>query len=93
VTTSDPLLINCEQHGEQVSAVICKHMRRTEPAPSGFIENSDDPNDLQAWCHQCEERFELQGGMTDEFKSFNDACLVCVPCYEEAKIRHTLAAS
>ena len=64
-------------------------MLRGQPAPAGFIENCSDPDDLQAWCHACEEKFEEEGGMTDAFRQFNDMVLVCIDCYVDAKSRHT----
>lgn len=90
---SDPMMLDCGTHGERASAVVCKHMRRNQPAPSGFIENGSEPDDLQAWCHRCEEKFEQEGGMTDAFKAFNDMALVCVDCYEDAKVRHALPSN
>ena len=89
---TEPMLINCGAHGERVSAVVCKHLLCSAVTPAGFIENSSDPRDLQAWCHQCEEKFERAGGMTDEFRRFNDMRIVCVVCYGEAKSRHTTPA-
>lgn len=86
-------MVNCGAHGERISAVVCKHMLRSEPAPSGFIGNSADPNDLQAWCHLCEDKFLQEGGMTDAFREFNSMSIVCVVCYNEAKARHSLEAS
>jgi hypothetical protein len=86
-------MIDCGIHGKRISAVVCKHMLRSEPAPSGFIENSSDPDDLQAWCYQCEEKFEQEGGMTETFRQFNSMAIVCVACYAEAKSRHALPAS
>jgi hypothetical protein len=93
MSNSGPLMLNCGTHGEQASAVVCKHMLRSEPAPAGFIENSSDPDDLQAWCYRCEEKFEQEGGMTDAFKAFNDMALVCTECYKEARARHSLPSS
>jgi len=90
---SDPLMLNCGTHGERTSTVVCKHMLRNEPAPSGFIENSSDPDDLQAWCHLCEEKFEHEGGMTDVFKEFNGMESVCIDCYKEAKARHSFPSN
>jgi hypothetical protein len=90
---ADPLMLYCGTHGERASAVVCKHMLRNEPAPSGFIENSSDPEDLQAWCYRCEEKFEQEGEMTDAFRAFNDMALVCIDCYKEAKARHSLPSN
>lgn len=87
------MMVKCGPHGERIATVVCKHMLQSQPAPAGFIENSDDPNDLQAWCYHCEEKFQQEGGMTDEFKEFNDMAIVCVICYGEAKARHTIQPS
>lgn len=85
-----PMMIRCGPHGERVSAVVCTHMLRPTPAPLGVVENSDDPDDLQAWCHLCEEKFQAEGGMTEAFKAFNAMAIVCVVCYAEAKARHAI---
>lgn len=86
-------MLDCGIHGKRISAVVCKHMLRAEPAPCGFVENCDDPDDLQAWCHQCEEKFEREDGMTEAFRQFNCMTIVCVFCYMEVKARHSLPAS
>ena len=86
-------MITCGPHGERISAVVCKHMLQSEPSPVGFIENNSDPNDLQAWCHLCEEEFQREGNMTDAFKSFNGMAVVCVVCYSEAHARHAVSES
>lgn len=87
---SEPLLVSCGPHGERIASVVCRHMLNGQPAPAGFIENSSDPNDLQAWCHACEEMFMAEGDMTEDFKAFNDMALVCVDCYAQAKARHDI---
>lgn len=87
------MLVNCGPHGKRISAVVCRHMLASAPSPAGFIENSSDPNDLQAWCHRCEEKFEQEGGMTDDFREFNNMAIVCIVCYGEAKARHSIASS
>lgn len=86
-------MINCEPHGERVSAVVCQHLMQIAPAPVGFIENSSDPNDLQAWCYLCEEMFQREGDMTDAFRQFNGMAILCIVCYSEAKARHIVRAS
>lgn len=85
-------MASCGPHGERVSAVICQHLLHAYPAPVGFVENSSDPNDLQAWCHPCEDMFQLEGDMTDAFREFNGMAIVCVVCYAEAKARHAVSA-
>jgi hypothetical protein len=90
---TEPMMIDCGTHGQRVSAVVCRHMLQTEPSPSGFVENSDDVNDLQAWCYLCEEKFEQEGGMTDNFKEFNGMTIVCIVCYNDSKLRHAIPAA
>jgi hypothetical protein len=55
----------------------------------GFIENSSDPNDLQAWCERCEEMFLSEGDKTKAFEEFNDRVIVCCVCYGDLKARHS----
>ena len=87
------MMIDCGSHGDRISAVVCGHLLQSGPAPAGFIENSSDPHDLQAWCHSCEEKFEQEDGMTDTFKAFNRMAIVCVVCYDGAKARHSIATN
>jgi hypothetical protein len=55
----------------------------------GFVENSSDPTDLQAWCGSCEQLFLSEGDKTPRFVEFNQMALVCDLCYENLKARHT----
>lgn len=89
MTTSAPMMIRCGKHGERVAAVICRHMLRGALVPAGFVENSSDPNDLQAWCSACEELYLHEGEMTEAFRNFNGMSIVCVDCYAEAKAVHS----
>lgn len=93
MATTEPMMVNCGCHGEQTSAVVCRHLLQSQPAPAGFIENCDDPNNLQAWCYLCEEKFQQEGDITDVFKEFHGMAIVCVVCYGEAKSRHAVQAS
>ena len=86
-----PMLINCGSHGERVSAVVCQHLLDAAGAgPAGFVENSSEPSDLQAWCHACEEKFLSEGDMTDAFREFHAMTIVCIECYASIKSRHTI---
>ncbi len=86
-------MVSCGPHGERISAVVCKHLLKSEAVPVGFVENSSDPLDLQAWCHQCEDMFGQEGEMTEAFRKFNDMAIVCVVCYDEAKQRNAIPAT
>lgn len=82
--------IDCDTHGPSSTAVVCRHMIVTSE-PVGFVENSSDPDDLQAWCHACEAMFLQEDGLTDVFREFNDMAVVCGDCYGSLKQRHSVA--
>lgn len=84
------LQIDCGPHGRRVAAVVCVHIARGR-RPVGFVENSDDPDDLQAWCDRCEAMFLAEGDMTPAFEAFHDLQVVCAECYAGYKARHTRA--
>lgn len=74
-------------HGQGIASVICCHLLNSV-VPVGFIENSPDPNDLQGWCYACEFLFQQEGKITEKFKKFNNAMVVCENCYEKYKNAH-----
>ena len=82
------LEIDCA-HGKGVASIVCCHLLNSVD-PVGFIENNSDPDDLQAWCYACEFLFQQEGEITDEFKTFNNAKVVCEKCYEEFKNAHSV---
>lgn len=80
--------IECE-HGKGTASVICCHQLNSVD-PVGFIENSSDFDDLQAWCYACEYLFQQEGGKTDRFKRFSNSRIVCEECYEKLKSVHSI---
>ena len=72
----------------RVAAVVCRHMIESGE-PVGFVENSSDVNDLQAWCDECEKMFLSEGDKTEAFEAFNDRAIVCVVCYAKLKAQHS----
>jgi hypothetical protein len=85
---SNPEYVTCGTHGEGVAAVVCGHMLRHTDRVLGFVENSSDPDDLQAWCEDCEALFLQEQNKTERFLQFNDMTIVCVVCYARLKERH-----
>jgi hypothetical protein len=71
------------------STVVCRHHVTALERVVGFIEISDDPHDLGAWCDECEAFYEREGERTEAFERFNDFALVCVACYSDLKARHS----
>ncbi len=92
MTTSEPLMIDCDVHGTSASCVVCRHLATECERVVGFVENSDDPNDLQAWCDECEQLFAEEQDLTERFREFCDIMLVCTGCYAEIKERHSRVA-
>jgi len=88
--TDAPLTISCGEHGSRVAAVVCCHHLMKSGRPAGFVENSDDPADLQAWCNECEKLFVEQDGLTKDFERFNDRAIVCDLCYIALKSHHSI---
>ncbi|MBK7395262.1 MAG: hypothetical protein IPJ34_02895 [Myxococcales bacterium] len=83
------MIIKCGTHGGRTAAVVCGHMLPAKDHAVGFVENSSEPDDLQAWCDACERLFLREGEMTDEFKEFNQMTVVCDDCYAELRARHS----
>ena len=83
-----PLTVQCH-HGTGIACVVCRHLLSYDNIPAGFIENSSDPDDLQAWCGACEALFLREDGLTEAFRAFNDFALVCEVCYQEIRQRHS----
>jgi hypothetical protein len=84
-----PMLLQCDTHGTAPSSVVCVHLLEARDRAVGFIENSSEPNDLQAWCDACEQLFEREGEMTEAFREFSGIHLVCVFCYATIKERNS----
>ncbi len=81
--------VKCGTHGTVSSAVVCGHLLQKTDRVLGFVENSSEPDDLQAWCGACEEFFLNEGEMTEAFRAFNNFSLVCEFCYADIKQRHS----
>lgn len=79
--------VKCGTHGQRVGAVVCRHLVEGGSGRPGFVENSSDPDDLQAWCDACERLFLEEGGMTPKFRDFTGMCIVCDFCYAGIKER------
>jgi hypothetical protein len=77
------------RYQRRASAVVCGHLLKENAWTAGFVENSCDPDDLQAWRDACEEMFLREGEMTETFREFCQIAIVCVICYAEIKQRHS----
>jgi len=80
--------VTCTEHDLEAWAIVCQHhLERGRKV--GFVENSSDPDDLQAWCDLCEAKFLEEGNKTPAFRALNKACAVCLECYAGIKRRHS----
>ena len=86
--SDEPNTIDCDIHGTSPSAIVCGHLLRPTDAILGFVENSSDPDDLQAWCDACEDLFVREQGLTEAFRQFCDFAVVCTGCYAQLKTLH-----
>jgi len=93
VSIDDPntLQIDCAVHGRSIAASVCGHVVGGGGVALGFVENSDDPADLQGWCFACEYVFEQEQDRTPRFRSFCQHSIVCVDCYRDIKAKHSFA--
>jgi len=82
-------LLECGTHGTAHGAMVCAHLFEARDHAVGFVENNDDPEDLQAWCGACEQLFLREGERTQAFNEFCNVRLVCVFCYATIKKRHS----
>jgi hypothetical protein len=90
-TEIEQMYVDCGEHGKRITSVVCCHLLKPEGERVGFIENSSEPNDLQAWCSKCEAVYE-EDGMTEKFRAFNKMSVVCVNCYEKSADYHSIEA-
>jgi hypothetical protein len=87
MTASKDYTVNCDEHGRQIGAIVCRHVINAQNQVVGFVESSDDPEDLQAWCDACEAMYLREGEFTEAFEQFCDAGVVCTDCYKILKAR------
>jgi hypothetical protein len=72
--------IDCQTHGRVPSSIVCQHLLYDgQTKYVGFILEEDAPDDLMAWCHECDARL-LESGWTNDVLAFADLKVVCQPC-------------
>jgi hypothetical protein len=76
-----------------VAAIVCCHLISKTERCLGFVENNPDPSDLQAWCSDCENLYQVEQELSEAFREFNDFRVVCDFCYAAIKSKHSIPAS
>tara|TARA_B110001454_G_scaffold219201_1_gene251859 strand:+ start:835 stop:1266 length:432 start_codon:yes stop_codon:yes gene_type:complete len=90
IVMNSKLIIVCGTHGKRLGCAVCSHLVQAQDKIVGFIENNDDPNDLQAWCEQCEVMYLKEKGLTVEFEKFHELQIICDLCYQTLKSKHSV---
>jgi hypothetical protein len=88
MTERDSKIVQCGTHGARIGAIVCRHLIEAKDIAVGFVEDESDPDDLMAWCDDCESLFLEEGDYTERFEKFCDARIVCDFCYANIKERH-----
>lgn len=85
---SEATEIDCACHARRIAAVVCAHLLAKDGPPLGFVENNDDPKDLQGGCYACEQVFTEEGERSGRFVAFTQPTIGCDLCHAEIKARH-----
>jgi hypothetical protein len=80
--TADPSRVHCEEHGESIACIICRHLR--EGSGLGYYAIREGP---WAWCEDCNAFSESGKGWNRLYK-FADWQVHCSRCYRRALRRH-----
>ena len=86
--TEEDLSIDCDRHGKKYASIVCRHLLNEKNNSLGFIENSSEPRDYQAWCNDCESIYLEEQDRTAKFEEYSDPAIVCEECYMEIKAIH-----
>jgi hypothetical protein len=90
MTDGQPSTTTCDTHETtHASAIVCGHMIGSDRV-LGFVENSTEPDDLQAWCNACEQMFLREQELSEAFREFCNFAVVCDACYARLKKQHSV---
>jgi len=79
--------VECKVHGKCDATFVCKHLLQGDKLGFHRGYDPDNPYDLypDAWCDECENILEQEGGWNYKSESFADIKLVCSSCYINAR--------
>lgn len=82
--------VSCAEHGTGNEAFICTHLF-SNPAQKWISDEPDEANRWpDAWCVQCEARFQEEGGNWNENNEPQaDIKFICHRCYENLRLKGT----
>ena len=80
--------VQCATHGRVQPAFVCRHLveqlRNPRSERIGFFRpaaNDGEPEELQAWCADCDVVLRRVGEWNDESEAFAGVTLICSGCY------------
>ena len=86
--TAGERIVHCRVHGPVQAAFVCRHLveqlRNPRPGRIGFFKpaaNDGEPEELQAWCADCDVVLRRVGEWNDESEAFAGVTLICSGCY------------
>ena len=85
----------CDEHGKQPLSFVCKHIIEvSRPKTVGFISypREDDKDLRDAWCDECNEYLQSNGGqwIDNKIEAPAGIGILCAKCYllKEADASH-----
>lgn len=87
IMSDNSLKVDCPIHGKSFATFVCQHL--VNGKGRGFFF-ADDPSDSHpdAWCADCEQIRDEEGGWTDRAEDFAKVTVLCAGCYEVVKSRN-----
>jgi hypothetical protein len=81
-------IVHCRVHGPVQAAFVCRHLveqlRNPRNERIGFFRPAaidGEPEELQAWCGECDVVLRRVGEWNDESEAFAGVTLICSGCY------------
>lgn len=85
---ADDGMIDCEGHGPQPSALVCRHLVEAEHGDTGMGFNwSEDEGEFVANCDACELECDDEGFFPDELVE-ETFVIICKACFAEIALAH-----
>jgi hypothetical protein len=84
--------VHCHEHGYRFPTFVCRHLVGGEGLgfypPNRPPISEDESAEQCAWCAECEQVRQKQGGWDDISEEFAGVTMVCDVCFESSRIRN-----
>ena len=87
-----PRQVDCGVHGSRRATFVCQHLVCGRGL--GFIEPTqgppipDESDEQCAWCSECENMRQQEGGWNDVSEAFTHVTMICDACFELSRCRN-----